>query len=106
MATINVKTRDGTRNQFEGTIGLSLMENIRNSGHEELLAMCGGCLSCATCHIYVESIPAGASLPDLSRDERNFLDGLDFRKPESRLACQIPFSAALNGIEVMIAPEE
>lgn len=106
MAVIRVRTRDGSVSEFEGTIGISLMENIRNSGQEELLAMCGGCLSCATCHVYIESMPSGASLPDVSRDERDFLEGLDFGKPESRLSCQIPFTAALNGIEVAIAPEE
>lgn len=106
MATIIIKMREGSSNKIEGKIGISLMENIRNGGHEELIAMCGGCLSCATCHVYVESLPAGAELPAMSRDENDLLDGLDFRRAESRLSCQIPFSEALDGIEIAIAPEE
>jgi 2Fe-2S ferredoxin len=82
------------------------MENIRNAGFDELMAMCGGCLSCATCHVYVENIPADASLPAMSVDEDDLLGGLDHRQPNSRLSCQIPFSAELHGVVLRIAPEE
>lgn len=31
------------------------METIRDAGVDELLALCGGCCSCATCHVYVDA---------------------------------------------------
>ena len=51
---LNVTTRDGTENAVEGEEGLSVMEVIRENGFDELLALCGGCCSCATCHVYVD----------------------------------------------------
>ena len=106
MATISVRTRDGELHSFGGRVGMSMMENIRNAGFDELLAMCGGCLSCATCHIYVEQPPASASLASPSVDESELLEGSDYRRDNSRLSCQIQFSEALDGIIVAIAPEE
>jgi 2Fe-2S ferredoxin len=34
--------------------GRTVMEVIRDAGFDELLALCGGCCSCATCHVYVD----------------------------------------------------
>ncbi len=48
MATIEVITRDGGRIEIEGAADVSVMEAIREAGVDELLAMCGGCCSCAT----------------------------------------------------------
>jgi 2Fe-2S ferredoxin len=101
-----VTTRDGTTHTADGREGLSLMQNIRNVGIEELQAICGGSLSCATCHVYVESVPAGAALPGQSPDEKDLLDGSDYLKPNSRLSCQLTCGAALDGIHVTIAPED
>ena len=81
------------------------MEVIRDAGIDELLAMCGGCCSCATCHVYV-SDPYQASLPPISPDEDDLLDSSSHRNQRSRLSCQIPFSTALDGLEVEIAPED
>ncbi|MFT4181464.1 MAG: 2Fe-2S iron-sulfur cluster-binding protein [Rhizobium sp.] len=106
MATISIRTRDGELHSVEARLGASLMENIRGAGFDELLAMCGGCLSCATCHIYVEQLPQGASLPAPSIDESELLEGSDYREENSRLSCQIPFDETLSGIVVRIAPEE
>ncbi|WP_026203389.1 2Fe-2S iron-sulfur cluster-binding protein [Rhizobium giardinii] len=106
MATISVRTRNGELHSFDGRIGASLMENIRNAGFDELLAMCGGCLSCATCHVYVEQLPSSANLPVSSIDETELLEGSDYRRENSRLSCQIPFDETLSGIVIGIAPED
>jgi 2Fe-2S ferredoxin len=81
------------------------MEIIRDSGFDELLALCGGCCSCATCHVYADPSFAGA-LPAMSEDENDLLDSSDHRTGESRLSCQIAFSEALDGLRVTIAPED
>ncbi len=106
MSMISVRTRDGELHSFEGRAGASLMENIRGAGFDELLAMCGGCLSCATCHLYIEELPKTASLAAPSIDESELLEGSDHRQKNSRLSCQIPFDETLSGIVVCIAPEE
>lgn len=100
-----VTTRDGTAHPVEGRAGLSLMQNIRNAGLDELQAICGGSLSCATCHVYVDSLPVDADLPLKSRDEEDLLDACDDLAENSRLSCQLVFSPALDGLRVTIAPE-
>jgi 2Fe-2S ferredoxin len=94
------------RHDVEGREGLSLMQNIRNAGIDELQAICGGSLSCATCHVYVDSLPTATELPAKSRDEDDLLDASDHLEPSSRLACQLVFGPALDGIRLTIAPED
>ncbi|MDB5737339.1 MAG: ferredoxin [Sphingomonas bacterium] len=105
MPKLIVVTREGEESTVEGETGLSVMEVIRDNGFDELLALCGGCCSCATCHIFVD--PAFADrLPAMSEDENDLLDSSDSRNDTSRLSCQIPFSDALDGLRVTIAPED
>lgn len=105
MPTLNVTTRDGTEIAVDAQAGQSVMETIRDAGIDELAAICGGCCSCGTCHAYVD--PEFAEmLPPISDDENDLLDGSSFRRAESRLTCQIPFVAVLDGLRVTIAPED
>jgi 2Fe-2S ferredoxin len=83
---------------------MTLMEAIKKSDIYELVAMCGGCCSCATCHVFVEAGPEAVRLA-ASEDEDDLLDSSDYRSPTSRLACQIALDDALNGLVVQIAPE-
>lgn len=105
MAEIIVTTRDGKEVALKATAGLSVMEIIRDGGVDELLALCGGCCSCATCHVQVDPDFADL-LPPLGADESDLLDSSDHRTPESRLSCQLPYTAALDGLRVTIAPED
>lgn len=103
MSTLRVTTRDGQAHDVAATPGMTVMEIIRDAGFYELVARCGGSMSCATCHVYVD--PDGPSPSDgMSEDEDDLLDGSDHRRPESRLSCQIPFAADLDGLHVTIAP--
>ncbi len=47
-----------------------------------------------------------ATLPAMSEDEDDLLESSDHRAPNSRLSCQLPFSADLDGLKVTIAPED
>jgi len=105
MPTIHVTTRDGGQKSFEGDNGQSLMENLRGHGVDEVLALCGGCMSCATCHVYVDEEWL-SSLPPMSADEDDLLDSSGAREANSRLSCQIPVSDALDGLSVTVAPED
>ena len=105
MAKLIVVSRDGSEKAVDGEIGLSVMEVIRDNGFDELLALCGGCCSCATCHVHVD--PAFADkLPPMSEDENDLLDSSDHRDGTSRLSCQLPFTDDLDGLRVTIAPED
>lgn len=105
MPKITIITREGEERTIDGEAGLSVMETIRDAGFDELLALCGGCCSCATCHVYIE--PAfEALLPAIGDDENDLLDSSDHRSSNSRLSCQIVLSDALEGLRITIAPED
>ena len=105
MPTLNVTTRAGDTLRIEGGSGLSVMEVIRDAGVDELLALCGGCCSCATCHVHVA--PEWLSeLGPMGQDEDDLLDSSSDRGATSRLSCQVPFSDALDGLAVAIAAED
>ena len=105
MPTLNVTNRSGEETAVEVGEGLTVMEAIRDNGFDELLALCGGCCSCATCHVIVD--PAFTDkLPEMSEDEDDLLDSSDHRTETSRLSCQIPMTADLDGLKVQIAEED
>ena len=105
MPELNVITRDGAQQTINASAETSVMEAIRDSGFDELLALCGGCCSCATCHVYVD--PAFAqSLPPVTDDESDLLDGSPHHNDYSRLSCQVMMTEALSGLTVTIAPED
>ncbi|WP_066797806.1 2Fe-2S iron-sulfur cluster-binding protein [Sphingomonas soli] len=105
MPKLIVVTREGEEREVEGAAGLSVMEVIRENGIDEVLALCGGCCSCATCHVHVDPEFA-AKLPPMSEDENDLLDSSAGRDANSRLSCQIPFTDALDGLRVTIAEED
>jgi 2Fe-2S ferredoxin len=105
MPTLVVINRRGETRAVEGEAGLSVMEVIRDNGFDELLALCGGSCSCATCHVFVDE-----AWTDLvggpNADEADLLDSSDHRRESSRLSCQIRFTDELDGLTVTIAPED
>ncbi len=105
MPKLCVTTRDGTERPLESTPGPSVMEVIRDNGIDEMLALCGGSCSCATCHVYVDPADT-ARLQSMGSDENELLDMSSHRTATSRLACQLRFTEALDGLHVTIAPEE
>ena len=105
MPKLIVVTRAGAESIVEAESGLTVMEAIRDNGFDELLALCGGCCSCATCHVHVD--PAFRDkLPEMSEDENDLLDSSDDRNEDSRLSCQVPFTDDLDGLRVTIAQED
>ncbi|MEZ5680259.1 MAG: 2Fe-2S iron-sulfur cluster-binding protein [Erythrobacter sp.] len=105
MPKLIVTTREGETSEIDVADGLTVMEAIRDNGFDELLALCGGCCSCATCHVHVDPEFTG-KLPAMSEDEDDLLESTDHRTENSRLSCQIPFTADLDGMKVTIAPED
>ena len=105
MPKLIVVNRSSEEKTVDGDNGLSVMEVIRDNGFDELLALCGGCCSCATCHVYVDPAFAGA-LPEISADENDLLDSSDHRNETSRLSCQLVLGDGMDGLRVTIAPED
>jgi len=93
---------DGRAHDIEARTGASLMKAALAAGIEGIAADCGGAMSCATCHVFVE--PAwSARLPAPSADERAMLEMTATPAgPTSRLACQIALDEALDGLLVRL----
>jgi ferredoxin, 2Fe-2S len=105
MPVLNVTLRSGEERAVEGETGLSVMEVIKDARIDELLALCGGCLSCATCHVHVDPAWVDRLTPP-SLDEEDLLEVVTDRDATSRLSCQIPFTDALDGLKVRIGEED
>lgn len=84
--------------------GLNLMEAAVANNVPNVIGECGGCLSCATCHVYVDAAwrdkvgPVG-DVEDVMLDM-----AMGDRTEASRLSCQIEASDALDGL-VLIVPD-
>lgn len=98
------KLADGREITAEVKDGLNLMEAAVANNVPHVIGECGGSLSCATCHVYVDpawSDRVGAP----ERFEDGMLDVAEAeRRDTSRLSCQIKASAALDGL-VLHVPE-
>lgn len=105
MPKIIVATRSGDETSLDCVTGLSLMEAIKDAGIDEMGAICGGCCSCATCHVYIE-IRHADGLNVMSEDENDLLETSSHRRESSRLSCQIRLNEQLDGMRVAIAPED
>lgn len=100
-----ITTRDEEKISIRCEEQTTLMEAILGAGVAELVAMCGGNCSCATCHVYIDEAFSDR-LPPMSEDEEALLDCSDHRTEQSRLSCQIPITDALEGMQVVVAPED
>jgi len=76
----------------DATPGDSVMETAVRNGVPGIVAECGGSLSCATCHVFVEPDDF-AALPPMEDMEDEMLHGTAVERREtSRLSCQIRVS--------------
>nr|WP_314434102.1 2Fe-2S iron-sulfur cluster-binding protein [uncultured Brevundimonas sp.] len=104
MPSITVTDQSGEKRTIHPASGTSLMEALRNAGFDEILALCGGNCSCATCHVYVDQERLG-QFGKPSADEDDLLDSSDYRQSNSRLSCQLLVTEDLNGLSITIPPE-
>jgi len=100
MPDVHYIAHDGTETVLEVEPGNNLMMAAVFEGIREIEGICGGCLSCATCHVYVDETWA-QRLPPPSVDEQRMLGEVAAeRRPNSRLSCQIEMREDLAGIVV------
>ena len=101
---ITVFDREGTKHEFAvpTDMNLNLMEVCK--GYDLAVAgICGGMAMCASCQVYILT---EAHFGTRNEDEQAMLDEAYFVQENSRLGCQIPITADLDGLKVKIAPEE
>ncbi|MET0138157.1 MAG: 2Fe-2S iron-sulfur cluster-binding protein [Sphingobium sp.] len=100
MVKLTFESSSGEAQTVDGQVGESVMRVGLNNGIGEIIGECGGGLSCATCHVFVD--PGMLDLlPPMSEMEDELLDGaMTDRRPNSRLSCQIPLSPDLDGLRV------
>jgi 2Fe-2S ferredoxin len=105
MAKMRVTDQGGHFHEVEGRVGLKIMETLREYDYG-VTAICGGLCSCATCHVFVD--PDWMSrLPPPQSDEKDLLVELQHYDPaRSRLSCQVDFTESLDGLPLVVAPEE
>lgn len=102
---ITAKDRDGSVRELSAETGNTLMETLRDAGLP-VEAICGGCCSCGTCHVYVDPDWRSAA-GTRGADEEELLQLSEHFNPDvSRLGCQVPLTEQHNGLIVTLAPEE
>jgi 2Fe-2S ferredoxin len=98
--TIHLRTHAGRARALSTRTGQSLMRAATRDGVDEIAADCGGCLTCATCHVYVDAAWFDR-LPPIGADEQAMLEMTAAeRRANSRLSCQIELTPALDGLSV------
>jgi ferredoxin, 2Fe-2S len=76
----------------------NMMQAAVANSIRSIVGECGGCLSCATCHVYVD--PAWIERVGMAAgNESDMLEVVEAeRRSTSRLSCQIKTSPALDGL--------
>lgn len=105
MPEVIVTTREGEKRHVSFTAGTSLMQALTEGGIDEVLALCGGVCSCATCHVHVDPEFVDLFEP-MSPDEDDLLSGSLHRSERSRLSCQLRLADDMDGLRVTVAPED
>ena len=84
-----------------GIAGASIMQLATANGVPGIDAECGGSMSCATCHVYIEGAWLEA-VGEPGEGEKVMLAFAEKPAHNSRLSCQILYTEVLNGITVHI----
>ena len=103
---ITVVDREGVQSMLTQAAGQDTLMQVLFEKEQGVEAVCGGCASCATCHVYisdewVDRIPPRQQVEDLLL---TYSDHFDART--SRLSCQIQLTPDMDGLALSVAPEE
>ena len=99
MPKITYNTHDNKIHTIDVQNGLTVMEGAIQNDIPGIDADCGGGMSCATCHVYVEE----KWLDKITKAEEAEVDMIDMAfepKKNSRLSCQLIVSDELDGLQV------
>lgn len=104
MPTITYIEHSGEKHEVTVENGRTLMEGAVEHSLDGILGDCGGCCSCATCHVIVDDAWF-AKTGGPNDGESEMLEGIPEPQPTSRLGCQITVTDELDGLIVQM-PEE
>lgn len=103
--TIKITDRKGQTHEVKAPtdMGLNMMQVVQAYELEPhgTVGICGGMAMCPTCQCYVVN---DVDVPEKREEELATLSRLMHVKPNSRLSCQIPVTAALEGLAIVLAP--
>lgn len=101
MPQVTFVTYDGQRQDADVPLGENVMRAALYNGVEGIIGECGGGLSCATCHCYVDQEWTDRVGPPSSQAEEELLESAGAPvKPTSRLSCQVEMTEGLDGLVV------
>ena len=105
MVKIIFKQPNGTQQLVQIAEGLSVMEAAIKHNINGIEADCGGGCSCATCHVYIDTLyqdKTGTASPA----EEDMLDFAFDVRPQSRLSCQVRITADMENLIVQIPDKQ
>jgi 2Fe-2S ferredoxin len=96
----------GERREVETEAGTSVMQTAIDNLVPGIIGECGGEMSCATCHVFVDEDWAD-HFPPMSSDETDMLEVAAAEPTKySRLSCQLTVTAETSGVLVHIPDEQ
>ncbi len=99
MPMITFVEADGRTRQAEIAAGYSLMQGALDNGVDAILAECGGCVTCATCHVYIDGQWL-EKIESADDSEKAAIEYVVEPRTNSRLSCQIEVTDAMDGLVV------
>lgn len=104
MPKVSYTQPDGSVQIIDGLPGDSVMQTAVKNGVRGIVAQCGGSMSCATCHVFVDANDLDL-FPSVTEIEDEMLDcAASDREPNSRLSCQLVLDGA--DIHVTVPAEQ
>ncbi len=94
---ITFVTAQGDRQDLAASSGETVMQVALNADIRQILADCGGAMSCATCHVHVAAEWVDKVGP-ASAEEEAMLEMAVDPDETSRLSCQIVLRDDLDGL--------
>ena len=101
MPRITFVEADGREHVLDAAPGQSVMQVAIENDVRGILADCGGCCSCATCHCYVDDAWAPRFAP-ASVEEAELVSYAFDPLPNSRLSCQLLLQPEHDGIVIRL----
>ena len=103
MPHVTFRAADGATYEFDAELGETLRNVAVQNDVPGIDGDCGGNCACATCHVYVteEWFPK-VGAPEPEGMEESLIQFAEEARETSRLACQIPLTAELDGLVVEV----
>ncbi|WP_380872384.1 (2Fe-2S) ferredoxin [Sphingomonas sp. DBB INV C78] len=105
MAEVIYVEPDGSSHRVDALTGQTVMEGALLNMLPGIDGMCGGLLSCATCHCYVDDAWVERIDPP-SDEEAEMLELVADRRPNSRLGCQIRIADEHAGLIIHLPDQK